>query len=41
MVATSDDPGVGADDDDPGGGSTNSAEDISALIVSNTSKTSF
>ena len=36
-----DDPGGGADDDDPGGGSTiNSAEDISALIVPNTSKNS-
>ena len=39
VVHTSDDPGGGADDDDPGGGSTNSAEDVSALIVSNTSKT--
>ena len=39
VVHTSDDPGGGADADDPGGGSTNSAEDVSALIVSNTSKT--
>ena len=35
-----DDPGGGAADDDPGGGSITSADADSALIVSNTSKTS-
>ena len=35
-----DDPGGGTADDDPGGGSITSADADSALIVSNTSKTS-
>ena len=40
VVNELDDPGGGTTDDDPGGGSITSADADSALIVSNTSKTS-